>query len=77
MASISLREKACKITISVGNETIFTVSTWVRHRVGATVLNEDDRSEVSHIGTGAVAGVLLLNIFVDHTAHPFNAVATT
>ncbi|QRY43016.1 hypothetical protein JVX93_20925 [Mycolicibacterium boenickei] len=45
--------------------------------VAPGVLNEDDRSEVSHIGTGAVAGVLLLNIFVDHAAHPFNAVATT
>lgn len=45
--------------------------------VAPGVLGEDDRSEVSHIGTGAVAGVLLLNIFVDHAAHPFNAVATT
>lgn len=41
------------------------------------VLNEDDRSEVAHIGTGAVAGVLLLNISVERAAHPFNAVATT
>lgn len=45
--------------------------------VAPGVLDEDDRSEVSHIGNGAVAGVLLLNIFVDHAAHPFNAVATT
>ncbi|OBG79958.1 hypothetical protein A5699_12150 [Mycobacterium sp. E802] len=45
--------------------------------VAPGVLNEDDRSEVAHIGTGAVAGVLLLNIFVDHAAHPFNVVATT
>lgn len=45
--------------------------------VAPGVLGEDDRSEVSHIGSGAVAGVLLLNIFVDHAAHPFNAVATT
>lgn len=45
--------------------------------VAPGMLDEDDRSEVSHIGTGAVAGVLLLNIFVDHAAHPFNAVATT
>lgn len=36
----------------------------------------DDRSEVSHIGTGAVAGVLLLNIYVDGAAHPFNTVST-
>lgn len=41
------------------------------------ILNEDDRSEVAHLGTGAVAGVLLLNIFVDRAAHPFNAVSTT
>lgn len=45
--------------------------------VAPGVLSGDDRSEVSHIGNGAVAGVLLLNIFVDHAAHPFNAVATT
>lgn len=45
--------------------------------VAPGVLDEDDRSEVSHIGTGAVAGVLLLNIFVDHAAHPFNTVSTT
>ncbi|MFV8053260.1 hypothetical protein [Mycobacterium sp. 48b] len=45
--------------------------------VAPGALGEDNRSEVSHIGTGAVAGVLLLNIFVDHAAHPFNAVATT
>lgn len=45
--------------------------------VAPGVLGEDDRSEVSHIGTGAVAGVLLLNIFVDHAAHPFNTVSTT
>ncbi|MFA5710126.1 hypothetical protein [Mycolicibacterium sp.] len=41
------------------------------------VLGEDDRSEVTHIGTGSVAGVLLLNISVERAAHPFNAVATT
>lgn len=35
------------------------------------------KSAVSHIGSGAVAGVLLLNIYVDRAAHPFNAVATT
>ncbi|ALI25862.1 hypothetical protein XA26_20160 [Mycolicibacterium fortuitum] len=45
--------------------------------VAPGVLGGDDRSEVSHIGNGAVAGVLLLNIFVDHAAHPFNAVSTT
>lgn len=45
--------------------------------VAPGVLGEDDRSEVSHIGTGAVAGVLLLNIFVVHAAHPFNTVSTT
>ncbi|WP_166903782.1 RsiV family protein [Mycobacterium sp. DL440] len=45
--------------------------------IAPAVLGEDDRSEVSHIGTGAVAGVLLVNIFVDHAAHPFNAVSTT
>ena len=44
--------------------------------VAPGILDEDDRSEVSHIGTGAVAGVLLLNIFVDRAAHPFNTVAT-
>ncbi len=40
-------------------------------------LGEVDTSKVSHIGTGAVAGVLLVNIFVDHAAHPFNEVSTT
>lgn len=37
---------------------------------------DDDRSEVSHIGSGAVAGVLLVNIFVERAAHPFNQVST-
>ncbi|MGV0625105.1 hypothetical protein [Mycolicibacter minnesotensis] len=40
-------------------------------------LPPDHRSAVSQIGTGAVAGVLLLNIYVDHAAHPFNTVSTT
>lgn len=40
-------------------------------------LGDKDTSEVSHIGAGAVAGVLLVNIFVDHAAHPFNEVSTT
>ncbi|TMS53366.1 RsiV family protein [Mycobacterium sp. DBP42] len=44
--------------------------------VAPGVLAEDARSEVTHVGTGAVAGVLLLNIFVDHAAHPFNTVST-
>lgn len=44
--------------------------------VAPGVIDEDNRSEVSHIGFGAVAGVLLLNIFVDHAAHPFNTVST-
>ncbi|CAJ1584573.1 hypothetical protein [[Mycobacterium] wendilense] len=41
------------------------------------VLPEDERSAVSHIGTRAVAGVLVLNIYVDRAAHPFNTVSTT
>ncbi|MEN3223471.1 hypothetical protein PUR22_21745 [Mycolicibacterium porcinum] len=45
--------------------------------VAPGALLEDERSKVAHIGSGAVAGVLLLNIYVEHAAHPFNTVATT
>lgn len=40
-------------------------------------LGDENTSGVSHIGAGAVAGVLLVNIFVEHAAHPFNDVSTT
>ncbi|UNB98083.1 DUF3298 domain-containing protein [Mycolicibacterium boenickei] len=45
--------------------------------VAPGTLLEDERSRVSHIGSGVVAGVLLLNIYVEHAAHPFNTVSTT
>lgn len=45
--------------------------------VAPGVVDKDERSEVAHIGSGAVAGVLMLNIFVDHAAHPFTTVSTT
>ncbi|CRZ15529.1 RsiV family protein [Mycolicibacterium neworleansense] len=45
--------------------------------VASGALPEDERSRVSHIGSGVVAGVLLLNIYVEHAAHPFNTVSTT
>ncbi|GFG68717.1 hypothetical protein [Mycolicibacter senuensis] len=44
--------------------------------VAPGILARDHRSEVSHIGTGAVAGVLVLNIYPDRAAHPYNVVAT-
>ena len=37
----------------------------------------DEKSRVSHIGPGAVAGVLLLNVYYAGGAHPSNQVATT
>lgn len=45
--------------------------------VAPGALPEDEHSRVSHIGSGVVAGVLLLNIYVEHAAHPFNTVSTT
>ncbi|MED5812268.1 hypothetical protein VST63_07835 [Mycolicibacterium sp. 050232] len=45
--------------------------------VAPGALPEEERSRVSHIGSGVVAGVLLLNIYVEHAAHPFNTVSTT
>ncbi|CAJ1501440.1 hypothetical protein MU0083_002683 [[Mycobacterium] kokjensenii] len=44
--------------------------------VAPGILGESGRSQVSHVGTGAVAGVLLLNIYVDRAAHPYNTVST-
>lgn len=52
------------------------VVTDVPTTVAPGALGQNNRSRVSHIGTGAVAGVLLLNTFVDHAAHPFNTVST-
>lgn len=40
-------------------------------------LESGDNSAVTHIGTGAVAGVLLLNTYVKSGAYPFNTVSTT
>lgn len=40
-------------------------------------LVDDVKSEVTHVGAGSVSGVLILNIFVEQAAHPFNEVATT
>ncbi|MCB0926873.1 MAG: hypothetical protein U0R77_08495 [Mycolicibacterium insubricum] len=39
-------------------------------------LMDDHKSAVSHVGTGSVAGVLIMNVFVERSAHPFNTVST-
>ncbi|PIB73794.1 hypothetical protein CQY22_015560 [Mycolicibacterium brumae] len=45
--------------------------------VAPGALVDEVKSEVTHVGTGSVSGVLILNISVEQAAHPFNEVATT
>ena len=44
--------------------------------VAPGALVDDHKSAVTHVGPGSVAGVLIMNIFVERSAHPFNTVST-